>query len=78
MHQEDSSLAHGWEVFWRLSGIRSVLGSPALLCEVREVDADPVALRRYGHKVPVVEVDGLVACHGHLDAAEVGRLLRPR
>ena len=43
--------------------------------QVRDVDADPVALRRYGWKVPVVEVDGEAVCHGHLDAAAVLEVL---
>lgn len=61
-----------------LEALAPLLEAHGVAGEVRDVDADPVALRRYGHKVPVVEVDGLVACHGHLDAAEVLRLLRPR
>jgi Glutaredoxin-like domain (DUF836) len=61
-----------------LEALAPLLAAHGASGEVRDVDADPVALRRYKHKVPVVEVDGLVACHGHLDAAEVERLLRPR
>lgn len=48
-----------------------------LVLEVRDVDADPAARVRYGLKVPVVEVDGLLACSGHLDLAELERLFRP-
>lgn len=46
--------------------------------EVRDVDSDAVALRRYGWKVPVVEVDGEAVCHGHLDAAAVLEVLGAR
>ena len=44
---------------------------------VRDVDDDPVTQRRYGLKVPVVEVDGLCVCSGHLDVPELQRLFRP-
>lgn len=43
--------------------------------DVRDVDADPVTRRRFGLKVPVLTVDGVLACHGHLDLAAVERLL---
>jgi hypothetical protein len=39
------------------------------------VDADPVAQRRYGIKVPVLTCDGSVVCHGRLDRDAVARLL---
>ncbi len=45
-------------------------------CELCDVDADPVARRRFGLKIPVLTCDGAVVCHGHLDAAAVERLLR--
>ena len=44
---------------------------------IRDVDDSPDAKRRYGLKVPVVEVDGLCACSGRLDLAELERLFRP-
>ncbi len=43
--------------------------------DVRDVDADPLAQRRYGLKIPVLTVDGSLVCHGCLDAAAVTRLL---
>jgi hypothetical protein len=46
-----------------------------LAVDVRDVDADPLARRRFGLKVPVLTVDGQVACCGHLDLAAVERLL---
>ncbi len=48
-----------------------------LAVEIRDVDADPLSQRRYGLKVPVVEVDGLLACYGRLDLPELERLFRP-
>lgn len=49
-----------------------------LALEVRDVDAEPQAARRYGLKVPVVEVDGLCVCSGRLDLAELERLFRQK
>lgn len=43
--------------------------------EVRDVDADPEARRRFGLKLPVLTLDGSVVCHGRLDAAAIERLL---
>jgi glutaredoxin len=43
--------------------------------EVRDVDDDPTARRRFGLKVPVLTCDGSVVCHGRLDAGAVGRLV---
>jgi hypothetical protein len=43
--------------------------------DLRDVDADPLAQRRYGLKIPVLTVDGSLVCHGRLDAAVVTRLL---
>jgi len=45
---------------------------------VRDVDDDETTRRRYGLKVPVLELDGIAVCHGHLDLAELERLIRPR
>jgi hypothetical protein len=43
--------------------------------EVRDVDADPVARIRYGHKVPVLLLAGELVCHGRLDRAELLKAL---
>jgi len=47
----------------------------ALEVEVRDVDADPQLRRRYGHRIPVLLLDGEPVCHGHLDLPELERLL---
>jgi len=41
-----------------------------------DVDGDAALKTRFGHKVPVLLLDGEPACHGRFDAAEVERLLR--
>lgn len=46
--------------------------------EVRDVDDDLDARRRFGLKVPVLTCEGSVVCHGRLDRDAVQRLLRGR
>ncbi len=43
--------------------------------DVADVDDDPAARVRYGHKVPVLLYAGELVCHGHLDAEEVHKAL---
>jgi glutaredoxin len=43
--------------------------------EMRDVDEDPTARRRFGLKVPVLTCDGSVVCHGRLDREAVLRLV---
>ena len=51
------------------------LARRGLSLEVRDVDADPVTRRRFGLKIPVLTVDGALACYGRLDLEAVERLL---
>jgi hypothetical protein len=44
--------------------------------EVRDVDADPEARRRFGLKVPVLTAGNRIVCHGRLDPAAVLRAAR--
>jgi hypothetical protein len=46
--------------------------------DVIEVDSDPHARRRYGHKIPVLLYAGELVCHGHLDSEEVYKALAQR
>ena len=48
-------------------------GSYAL--EVTDVDADPASRGRWGHRIPVLLLDGELVCHGRLDGAEVHKAL---
>jgi Glutaredoxin-like domain (DUF836) len=59
-----------------------MLSELAALPEVRpfevavlDVDADPAAATRYGHKIPVLLFAGELVCHGHLDPEEVHKAL---
>ena len=45
-----------------------------LAFELRDVEEDPVTLRRFGLKVPVLTCDGSLVCHGRLDRAAALRL----
>jgi len=44
--------------------------------DVRDVDEDATARRRYGLKVPVLTCEGSVVCHGRIDRAAIARLTR--
>jgi hypothetical protein len=41
-----------------------------------DVDSDPLLQRRYGLKVPVLLLAGVVVCQQRLDPDELARLLR--
>jgi hypothetical protein len=43
--------------------------------DVLDVDADPAARVRYGHKIPVLLFAGELVCHGRLDPDEVHKTL---
>jgi hypothetical protein len=43
--------------------------------EILDVDADPVARARYGHKIPVLLLAGELVCHGRLDLEELHKAL---
>jgi hypothetical protein len=43
--------------------------------DVLDVDADPAARTRYGHKIPVLLLAGELVCHGRLDPEEVHKAL---
>ena len=43
--------------------------------DVLDVDADPAARIRYGHKIPVLLYAGELVCHGRLDPDEVHKAL---
>jgi hypothetical protein len=43
--------------------------------DVVDVDLEPAAKARYGHKIPVLLFAGELVCHGRLDAEEVDKTL---
>ena len=60
------------ELLQELSALPEARGYPL---DVVDVDADPSARMRYGHKIPVLLFAGELLCHGHLDAEEVHKAL---
>ena len=57
-----------------LTALRERHAIPAV--QLVDVDADPVLLRRWGLKVPVLLLDGALVCTPRLDTPELLRLLR--
>lgn len=43
--------------------------------DIVNVDLDPAARARYGHKIPVLLFAGELLCHGRLDPQEVDKTL---
>jgi hypothetical protein len=58
-----------------LSELVALAGVQPGAIDVLDVDADPAARARYGHKIPVLLFAGQLVCHGRLDIAEVHKTL---
>lgn len=58
-----------------LSELAAVADVQAMGVDVLDVDADPAARTRYGHKIPVLLFAGELVCHGRLDAEELHKAL---
>ena len=58
-----------------LEALRTLLPDDVPGVEVVDVDADPAARSRYGHKIPVLLLRGELVCHGRLDGGEVRKAL---
>ncbi len=58
-----------------LSGLAALPEAGSCAIDVLDVDADPAARVRYGHKIPVLLLGGELVCHGRLDAQEVYKAL---
>jgi hypothetical protein len=59
-----------------LSELSSLPCAHGIPIEVVDVDLDPAARARYGHKVPVLLFAGELLCHGRLDPEEVDKTLK--
>jgi glutaredoxin len=46
--------------------------------QIVDVDSDPVLCRRYGLKVPLVDLSGETVCFGHLDLPALEQMLGRR
>ena len=60
------------EMLSDLNGMPSASGIPI---DVIDVDLEPAARARYGHKIPVLLFAGELVCHGRLDPEEVDKAL---
>jgi glutaredoxin len=58
-----------------LQELAAIPAAQGVALEVRDVDADPRAAARYGHKVPVLLLAGELVCHGRLDTEELHKAL---
>jgi hypothetical protein len=58
-----------------LSELTSLPSAQGVAIDVVDVDSDPQARARYGHKIPVLMFAGELLCHGRLDAEEVDKSL---
>jgi len=58
-----------------LSELAALPAAASLGVDVFDVDADPAARVRYGHKIPVLLFAGELVCHGRLDVDEVHKTL---
>jgi Glutaredoxin-like domain (DUF836) len=58
-----------------LSELAALPEAAALGLDVVDIDGDPAARTRYGHKIPVLLLAGELVCHGRLDPEEVHKAL---
>jgi hypothetical protein len=56
------------EMLLELAALPAAQGVPVEVLNIDDRDADRV---RYGHKIPVLTLDGELVCHGRLDIEEV-------
>jgi hypothetical protein len=61
-----------------LEQIEAARGGASFELRVVDVDGDPALAEKYGHEVPVVEIDGRKAFKYRLTTRELLRRLRPR
>jgi hypothetical protein len=58
-----------------LAELTALPAARGLRMDVVDVDADPEARVRFGHKIPVLLFRGELVCHGRLDPEEVQKAL---
>jgi hypothetical protein len=61
-----------------LSELAAVPEAAAVGVDVIDVDNDHATKARYGHKIPVLLLDGELVCHGRLDPEELHKALAHR
>jgi hypothetical protein len=58
-----------------LSELQALPSAKGIPVDVVDVDREPDARARYGHKIPVLMFAGELLCHGRLDPEEVDKTL---
>ncbi|HEY2779938.1 MAG TPA: glutaredoxin family protein [Steroidobacteraceae bacterium] len=58
-----------------LSDLKALPSAQGIPVDVVDVDLEPAARARYGHKIPVLILAGELLCHGRLDPEEVDKTL---
>jgi hypothetical protein len=58
-----------------LSDLAALPSARGIPIDVVDVDLEPTARARYGHKIPVLLIGGELVCHGRLDPEEVDKTL---
>jgi hypothetical protein len=58
-----------------LAGLQALPAVRGRRIDVADVDTDRAACARFGHKIPVLLLDGELVCHGRLDIDEVHKAL---
>ena len=59
-----------------LSELASLPSAQGVPIDIVDVDLEPAARVRYGHKIPVLMFAGELVCHGRLDPEEVDKTLK--
>jgi glutaredoxin-like protein DUF836 len=59
-----------------LSELAALPAARGVPIDVVDVDLEPAAQARYGHKIPVLMFAGELVCHGRLDPEEVDKTLK--
>jgi hypothetical protein len=60
------------------SALAALAEASGIAVEIVDIDADPALRSRFGHKIPVLHLDGALVCHGHLNTGEVHKALACR
>jgi glutaredoxin len=60
------------EMIEELAALPQAQGVPL---DIADVDQNPLIQARYGHKIPVLLLNGELVCHGRLDSEELHKAL---
>jgi glutaredoxin len=58
-----------------LAELAELPAAHGIAVDVIDVDQESTAKHRYGHKIPVLLLEGELVCHGRLDPEEVHKAL---